>query len=96
MWINILFYNPIAMDTKMQGTGCVTKMEKDNEQILWFAGIVSEFLAVQLIPSSSHLVLQIILKSISKVLFYLAIDPSQDTEIISIRQFQISSAPNLG
>lgn len=29
----------IAMDTKMQGLGCVTKAEKD-EQILWFAGAV--------------------------------------------------------
>lgn len=61
--------NPIALDTKMQGTGCVTKVEKDNEQILWFAGIISEFLAVHFIPSSFHLVLQMILKSVSKVFF---------------------------
>lgn len=84
------------MDTKMQGTGCVTKVEKDNEQILWFAGIVSAFLVVHFIPLPSHPVLQMILKSVSKVLFYLAIDPSQYTEIISITQFQVSSAPNLG
>ena len=41
------------MDTKMQGPGCITKAEKDNEQILWLAGVAVQFLAVHslVVPS---------------------------------------------
>lgn len=81
------------MDTKMQGPGCVTKAEKDNEQILWLAGIAAQFLAVHslVVPSYAANHPQASLQS-----FVLSCSrPSQATEIITTRQFQVSSAPNL-